>query len=154
PTTTPLVPFESPTDIGVFEGLLSDAFSFSSTSTLLIGGIEPHTPPIAILTTEQQQATNGTPTITVIYSCSTSAAFSLYGFWFGCAVHTDEAMVGVAVSKPQIGRGPAVRAMQEAAPPRSLQENKVTFRTSQQDDGMQQYGMPSNLLGPKRRRQI
>ncbi|CAD6590186.1 MAG: hypothetical protein ASARMPRED_004606 [Alectoria sarmentosa] len=65
------------------QGLLDD----------VVGGVAIHTPPNAILTTSEQQGTNGTPSLTV---AKPYTSIGLVDFWFGCSAHTSESVANLA----------------------------------------------------------
>ncbi|CAD6587443.1 MAG: hypothetical protein ASARMPREDX12_002842 [Alectoria sarmentosa] len=59
----------------------------------VVGGVAIHTPPNAILTTSEQQGTNGTPSLTV---AKPYTSIGLVDFWFGCSAHTSESVANLA----------------------------------------------------------
>ena len=59
-------------------------------------GVLPHSSPNLIYTAVEQQATNGTPYLTTLYSGSKLASFDLHSFWYRCVDDTVEGVVTVA----------------------------------------------------------
>ena len=58
--------------------------------------VVPHSLPNVIVTGFEQQAVNGTPSLTILYSGSTIKSFDLHYFWFGCALNSVEGVVSTA----------------------------------------------------------
>ena len=59
-------------------------------------GIPAHSAPNYIVTAVDQQASNGTPSLTILYPGSTIKSFDLHSFYFGCGLDSVEGLVGVA----------------------------------------------------------
>lgn len=62
-----------------------------------LNGALPHSPPNVIATAAENQATNGTPSLTVLYPGSKLASFDFHDFWFGCDANTVEGAASAAV---------------------------------------------------------
>lgn len=58
-----------------------------------MGSIAAHTEPNLIVTSSEQQDLYGTPSLTV---AEPYTSFGLTDFWFACAAHTGESLVGLA----------------------------------------------------------
>ena len=60
-------------------------------------GVPAHSQPNAIVTAFEQQTTNGTPSLTILYPGSMVKSFNLYSFYFGCPANTGASAVDVAL---------------------------------------------------------
>lgn len=80
--------------VGTYEGITYNSFSLVDNADETVGGVATHTEPNAILTSSEQQGTNGTPSLTIAKPYS---SLGLINFWFGCAAHTGEAVAGLAL---------------------------------------------------------
>lgn len=55
----------------------------------------PHSLPNGIVTGFEQQAVNGTPSLTILYLGSTIKTFDLISFYFGCALNAAQGLASV-----------------------------------------------------------
>ena len=78
--------------VGNEKGLFFNSWVINSATT--VSGVVPHTLPNEIVTAIEQQATNGTPTISPV---SPYKSFDLYSFYFGCPADSGEGSLGAAV---------------------------------------------------------
>ena len=60
-------------------------------------GVPAHSQPNAIVTAFEQQATNGTPSLTILYPGSCIKSFDLHSFYFGCPANTAATAADVAI---------------------------------------------------------
>lgn len=60
-------------------------------------GVPAHSQPNAIVTANEQQLVNGTPSLTILYPGSPLESFDLHSFFFGCVANTAASAVDVAV---------------------------------------------------------
>lgn len=79
--------FENP--IGTYQNLVYNAWVIggSLTTGVKLGGIANKSPPYGALTAVDTQEKNGTPSFTV---AKPYKAFSVFDFYFGCVLRTDE----------------------------------------------------------------
>ena len=63
-----------------------------------IVGTIPHSSPNLILTAVDQQVTNGTPSLTVLYSGSKIKSFDFHSFWFGCAANNVQPAASAVIA--------------------------------------------------------
>lgn len=80
--------------VGTYEDITYNSFTLVDGADETVGGIATHTEPNDILTSSEQQATNGTPSLTIT---NPYTSLGLVNFWFGCVAHTGEAVAGLAL---------------------------------------------------------
>lgn len=98
------VPIISAEPVGIYEDLDYPGWSLVVTditgSNSILPLLVPNTPPNCIAYAVLDVATieQGAPYLTTVYEESTIAYFNLYSFFFGCAVGSEETVVGVPQS--------------------------------------------------------
>ena len=92
---TATVGIESP--IGTYKYLTYNAWVIGGSTTpgVAVGGVADQSPPNAALTAADVQLKNGTPSFAI---AKPYKSYSLFDFYFGCVVRTDEGTVGAATS--------------------------------------------------------